>query len=232
MDKDKYSNKFWKTFSDSKRKLPHSNLVFRIGPAPKDEWNGNKSVNVKKVKYNFDFIGNLDCSDFVILKNDDLSENTFKKDSVVTAATTVETKKSEIRPPLNEIKEGQYSAKNDKKTGDADGLSVAGSHAILIYFARMSISSSVERLDYNFLFTLLQHGAEINISDRFGQTVMHEVGRNWNTDVAEFLIYFGADVNKPDRWGRTPLHIAAATNHSVMIKCLISNGGELCHFLT
>ena len=60
---------------------------------------------------------------------------------------------------------------------------------------------------------------------------MHEVARNWNPDVAKFLINRGADPNKKDKWGRTPLHLAAATNHADMVDFLIKNGGEAPFFL-
>ena len=55
---------------------------------------------------------------------------------------------------------------------------------------------------------------------------MHEVARNWNVDVAKFLIMYGGDANYPDKWGRTPLHLAAATNHADMVECLMSLGGN------
>ena len=54
---------------------------------------------------------------------------------------------------------------------------------------------------------------------------MHEVARNWNTDVAKFLISHGGDPNQPDKMGRTPLHLAAATNHADIVDFLIKGGG-------
>ena len=66
----------------------------------------------------------------------------------------------------------------------------------------------------------------MNLADKYGQTVMHEVARNWNVDVAKFLIVFGGDPNHGDKWGRTPLHLAAATNHAEMVQCLLSMGGR------
>lgn len=99
--------------------------------------------------------------------------------------------------------------------------------AVMNYFCRLATATvHRENLDYKFLYYLILNGAEINVTDKYGQTVMHEVARNWNTDVLKFLIQFGGDVNQADHWGRTPLHLAAATNHAVMIDFLLKNGGE------
>ena len=81
------------------------------------------------------------------------------------------------------------------------------------------------KVDYKFLYALIINGAAINVSDKYGQTVMHEVARSWNRDVAKFLIRHGGNHNYPDLWGRTPLHLAAATNHADMVDFLINNGG-------
>ena len=116
----------------------------------------------------------------------------------------------------------------DKKEGVLkESNAYAGSRAIIIYFSRMSNAANTEKIDYDFLHSLISNGAAVNVSDKYGQTVMHEVARNWNTDVAKFLISYGGDANHPDRWGRTPLHLAAATNHADMVTCLLSNGGML-----
>ena len=54
---------------------------------------------------------------------------------------------------------------------------------------------------------------------------MHEISRDWHTDVAQFALTRGADVNKSDNYGRTPLHLAAAVNYAEMVFWLITNGG-------
>ena len=103
----------------------------------------------------------------------------------------------------------------------------ASSQAIVIYFSRMAKKTSNEKIDYKFLHSLIRNGAAVNVSDKYGQTVLHEVARNWNVDVAKFLISYGGDVNQPDRYGRTPLHLAAASNHPEMVDFLLRNGGIL-----
>ena len=51
----------------------------------------------------------------------------------------------------------------------------ASSNTLLIYFAKMANSSNKEKIDYNFLSSLICGGADVNVCDRHGQTVMHEV---------------------------------------------------------
>lgn len=69
-------------------------------------------------------------------------------------------------------------------------------------------------------------GADINFTDKHGQTCLHEISRDWHTDVAQFALTRGADVNKSDNYGRTPLHLASAVNYPEMVYWLISNGGK------
>ena len=69
-------------------------------------------------------------------------------------------------------------------------------------------------------------GADINIGDKHGQTVLHAIARDWHTDVAKFAIDNGGDINICDAFGRTPLHVAAAVNYPAMIEFLVQNGGK------
>ena len=55
---------------------------------------------------------------------------------------------------------------------------------------------------------------------------MHEVAREWNLDLAEYLKLRGAHIDHPDKWGRTPLFVAVASNHVEMTRWLVENKGE------
>ena len=64
--------------------------------------------------------------------------------------------------------------------------------ALLQYFAKLSSSPDVEdSLDLEHIQSLLHEGASVNTSDRFGQTLLHEVSRSWGVDVAQFFIEQG-----------------------------------------
>ncbi|XP_020899754.1 uncharacterized protein LOC110238422, partial [Exaiptasia diaphana] len=73
-----------------------------------------------------------------------------------------------------------------KKTDEAVS---SPSRALLYYFAKLaSNSNEQEIIDLEFVGTLIQSGADVNITDRHGQSVMHEAARQWEVQVAKFLI--------------------------------------------
>ena len=109
-----------------------------------------------------------------------------------------------------------------------DGSSLASCRALIIYFSKLAKSNNDnEDVDLNFVEALLQSGADINFSDRHGQTIMHEISRAWHPDVALFAIQHYANVNKSDLYGRTPLHLAAAVDYDEMVVFLVKHGGNL-----
>ena len=115
----------------------------------------------------------------------------------------------------------------DSELEDKKGFKIAAaSRALIIYFSKMARKGSTERIDYRFLDSLFKGGADVNVTDKHGQTVLHEVARNWNTDVAKYFLGRGADINKGDKWGRTALHLCSAVNHVEMIEYLLNNGGN------
>ena len=42
-----------------------------------------------------------------------------------------------------------------------------------------------DEVDFEHLYGLIQKGADINTCDIYGQTVLHEVAREWHVDVAK-----------------------------------------------
>ena len=70
--------------------------------------------------------------------------------------------------------------------------------ALLLYFAKLSSSPDVDdSLDLEHIQSLLHAGASVNTSDRFGQTLLHEVSRTWGTDVAQFFVNQGESFRRP-----------------------------------
>ncbi|XP_052775718.1 uncharacterized protein LOC128213734 isoform X3 [Mya arenaria] len=126
---------------------------------------------------------------------------------------------------LDDIHEDFVSGK-DKLFGNKKTMSSASNRALMQYFAKLGRSESDEFIDLEFVESLLQNGADINCTDKHGQTLLHEVASKWHIDVAKFLIENGADANKPDAFGRTPLHVAAADNYPDMVNLLIDSGAE------
>ena len=82
-------------------------------------------------------------------------------------------------------------------TTNEKGDNLASCRALIVYFSKLAKSKDDEELiDLNFVESLLDNGADINFSDKHGQTILHEVARGWHPDVARFAIEHGADINK------------------------------------
>ena len=65
-------------------------------------------------------------------------------------------------------------------------------HALIHYIAKLAVSNhDNDTFDFAFVQSLLKNGADINATDKYGQSVFHEVARSWHADVAEFLIRNG-----------------------------------------
>ncbi|XP_041483954.1 transient receptor potential cation channel subfamily A member 1-like isoform X2 [Lytechinus variegatus] len=110
-----------------------------------------------------------------------------------------------------------------------DPLSANVANAELIgYFGHLATSSDANlMIDLEYLELILNRGADINCTDKYGQTALHEISRTWDPDIAVFMIEKGSNVNQADLYGRTPLHVAAAVDFPEMIKVLLDNGAYL-----
>ncbi|XP_030838600.1 uncharacterized protein LOC100890058 isoform X2 [Strongylocentrotus purpuratus] len=96
------------------------------------------------------------------------------------------------------------------------------------YFGHLSVSADPNiNVDLDYLELILKRGADINTTDQYGQTVLHEVARTWDPDVAVFLIERGSSVNQSDQFGRTPLHVAAAVDFPEMVTTLLDHGANI-----
>ena len=121
---------------------------------------------------------------------------------------------------------GNHSETNENENIDAHA---ASNRALLIYFAKLARAdpeSPATVVDFDFVESLLQSGADVNVCDKYGQTILHEASRAWHCDVALFLLEKGAGINKADKYGRTAMHVAAAVDYAEMIKFLFDHGGK------
>ena len=137
---------------------------------------------------------------------------------------------------VEELENEEYHVKNNpvrgagrpKSSPRKDGSSLASCRALIIYFSKLAKTNNEdEHVDLDFVDSLLRNGADVNFTDKHGQTIMHEISRAWHPDVALFAIQHNADVNKSDLYGRTPLHIAAAFDYDEMVEFLLQHGGML-----
>lgn len=65
-----------------------------------------------------------------------------------------------------------------------------------------------------------EFGANPNIRDYQGRTVLHQMVTDDNVDIADALISSGANPNIRDNAGHTPLYYAKKYNQTIMIKVL------------
>lgn len=74
---------------------------------------------------------------------------------------------------------------------------------------------------------LLDHGAYINASDKWGYSVLHAALNNGQADVAELLLTRGAYVKTQSQAGETPLHVAARHGWPKLVKLLAAKGSDV-----
>ncbi|KAM4023033.1 cyclin-dependent kinase 4 inhibitor C [Anomaloglossus baeobatrachus] len=67
---------------------------------------------------------------------------------------------------------------------------------------------------------LLRSGADPNLQDRSGFSVLHDTARAGFQDTMRILLDFHGDVNLQDKDGNTPLHLAAQEGHLPMVQYL------------
>ena len=67
------------------------------------------------------------------------------------------------------------------------------SKVLLNYFIEVSKieDDKLRVVDYNYLEELFDSGVDNNATDRYGQSILHEVARIWHVDVARFMIQHG-----------------------------------------
>ena len=192
--------KIWTNYVGTRRTDRSKTLSYRRGPAPVED------INLKSEKRSAPN-GTIDS---------DLDEIIGTEEELSPPRTTVKGRRLSNRRLFR-----KDSTENDW------GTRAASCKALLIYFSKLGKSvDDQDEIDFNFLSALIACGADINVSDKHGQTVLHEVARAWHTDVARFVYENGGDVNKADKYGRTPLHVASIVNYTEMVELLIELGGK------
>ena len=89
---------------------------------------------------------------------------------------------------------GEDQSENQANGKESDELkkSEDSNQALLKYFGKLSNSHNCDDcLNLEHIKSLLSEGASVNTSDRFGQTLLHEVSRTWGIDVAQFFVEQG-----------------------------------------
>lgn len=74
---------------------------------------------------------------------------------------------------------------------------------------------------------LLEHGADKNSKDSYGQSVVMTAASNHRTDALKLLIAAGADVSAPNQYRITPLAVAAEQGHLDIVNMLVAAGAKV-----
>ncbi len=82
------------------------------------------------------------------------------------------------------------------------------------------------RDDTDEMRSLIEQGADANVSDRNGDTALHIASRYGNQPAVKILLPMIHDLNTGNEWGYTALHYAAKYDHIEILQWLISNGAD------
>ncbi len=65
---------------------------------------------------------------------------------------------------------------------------------------------------------IVQNEGGVNVTDKYGCTLLHWAALKGHSDIAKFLVDKGANVNAKDILGRTPMHFAVMNNHLGLVR--------------
>ncbi|MCF6776219.1 ankyrin repeat domain-containing protein [Thiotrichales bacterium 19X7-9] len=74
---------------------------------------------------------------------------------------------------------------------------------------------------------LLDHGADINARDRYGNTALFYAVLNGHLSIVEQLLWRGAEANTINQDGDTPLHEASEESEYIIIEALLKYGADI-----
>jgi ankyrin repeat protein len=72
---------------------------------------------------------------------------------------------------------------------------------------------------------LLEYGADANVHDKDGQTLLHLASKDGDLDFAQLLLDHGADANARGS-NRTALHLASQRGHLKVVQLLLNRGAD------
>ena len=88
------------------------------------------------------------------------------------------------------------------------------------------LSAAAFRGDTEEMRSLIEQGADANVSDRHGNTALHIASRYGNQPAVKILLPMIHDLNTGNELGYTALHYAAKNGHIEILQLLISNGAD------
>jgi len=91
----------------------------------------------------------------------------------------------------------------------------------------LPLSTALFLYDFNTANFLLTRGANINVQDRTGATVLHAASQSGKLNIVDFLLTRGANINLQDYFGVSALHIASGSGKLDVVKFLVEKGADV-----
>ena len=117
---------------------------------------------------------------------------------------------------MAEDRHDEDSADRDFKLGTEEGGTGIG-----------ELFAAVEQGNVEVVQALLNHGADVNKSDKHGKTALFAAAGQGNAEVVQALLSHGADVNKSFVLGKTALHAAVEQGNVEVVQALLSHGADV-----
>jgi len=80
--------------------------------------------------------------------------------------------------------------------------------------------------DFDAFKALLEEGADLNLQNKYGWTLLHITIRRDRQEMVALLLEKGADINKVDDVGWTPLMEAIMDDMTTLVKTLLDAGAD------
>lgn len=106
----------------------------------------------------------------------------------------------------------------DKETIDVDAVTITGMpliHCAVFY-------RQVKVIQY-----LVAMGANLNATDKSGNTALHLALNEGSTELVHYLLECQASLNIPNALGQTPLHLAVRKNHLPLVSLLLKSQADV-----
>ncbi|XP_029109927.1 transient receptor potential channel pyrexia-like, partial [Scleropages formosus] len=126
--------------------------------------------------------------------------------------------------------ENKYQGLDQHDADVADGLCRDNpfNKKLLDHFRALAANNQdTDEVDLQFVNDVIMKGADVNTTDGYGQTCLHEISWSWNVDVMRFFLERGGNIQCPDTYGVTPLHVAAALDYKEMIHFLLERKADM-----
>ena len=125
---------------------------------------------------------------------------------------------------INDLKPGRITPEGGDHELKSNGEENPN-QTLLIYMWTLSENFATREIDLDFIRTMLDGGANMHASDKYGQTILHALVRDWNADTIRFAEEQCIELDVQDHFGVTPLHLAAGMNLKETTEELLRHGG-------